>query len=111
MMDSIEFWRTVGLALATAGQVMFTLFYFSWPWRKSFLGKALFFKASAFSIMLVVAFLRRLLDFPYEDEVFVAMYYLLSLGVWVQFGAFLIVWRDRDVKVREALQEEEARGR
>lgn len=107
MMASIEFWRTVGIALATAGQVLFTLIYLTWRWRETFLGKALFFKACAFSVVLAVAFLSRVSDFPHEDEIFVAMYYLLALGVWVQFIAFLRVRRSRTTKVREALQEEE----
>lgn len=105
-MGDVESWRTVGIALAAAGQVLFTLLYLTWRWRRTFLGRALFFKASAFSIVLAVAFLSRVADFPYEGWVFTAMYYLLALGVWVQFIAFLRVRRSRTTKVREALQDE-----
>lgn len=88
MLD-LDFWRTTGLGLAVLGQFGFIMLYATFPWWRTFLGKALFFKAIALGAICLVAFLSRLGVLAYESEVFTAMYWLLAVGVWAQFLAFM----------------------
>lgn len=91
MTVDMETLRSVGLGAAALGQIAFALFYLTWKWQETFLGKALFFKAGAMATVLAVAFVSRTWTLPYEDLIFTCMYYLLAAGVWVQFIAFLRV--------------------
>lgn len=101
MYNSIEFWRTVTIISAAIGQTCFTVLYVLFPWWKSFLGRALFFKASSFMILLDVAVLGRALDWSAEDLTFVGLYALVAAGVWAQFFAFLrIRLRGRNQQVK-----------
>lgn len=104
-MRDFEFWRTVALAGAAVGQLLFTLLYLTWPWWRRFLGRALFFKATAFTVVLWVALVSRLVDLPEEDLLFTAMYILLGFGVWAQVFAFAHV--RADVKRRFADREDD----
>jgi len=88
---SIDFWRTTGLLTAATGQTAFVILYATFPWWKKFLGRALFFKAVALGTLADVAILGRIFDWKYEDQTFVILYWLLALGVWAQFLAFLRV--------------------
>ena len=90
-MHDAEFWRTVALAGAATGQLLFTALYLTWPWWRHFLGKALFFKALAITVVLWVALASRVVGLPYEDRLFTALYVLLGFGVWTQFFAFACV--------------------
>ena len=92
-MGDMEFWRTTGIVTATAGQVAFALLYATFPWWDSPLGKALFFKASSFAIVLSVMVVGRTVDWPGEDTTFTVLYYVLALGIWVQAIAFFRVKR------------------
>jgi hypothetical protein len=78
-MPSIEIWRTIAIVSAAVGQTSFILLYLTFPWWQNFLGRSLFFKA------VVVG---RIWDWRYEDATFVALYFTLSVGVWVQLVAF-----------------------
>jgi len=91
---TIEFWRTAGITFAAVGQTLFTVLYFTFPWWSNFLGRALFFKAFAFMTLVDVAVAGRVWDWPYEDAIFVSLYWLLGLGIWYQFLAFLRVRLD-----------------
>lgn len=91
MLHTVEFWRTAGIIFAATGQTLFTLLYFTFPWWKEFLGRALFFKAVAFCTLVDVAVAGRIWDWPYEDAIFVGLYWFLGLGIWFQFIAFLRV--------------------
>lgn len=88
---AIEFWRTFGILFAAVGQTLFTLLYFTFPWYRNFLGRALFFKAVAFMTLVDVAVGGRIWDWPYEDALFVFLYWVLGFGIWYQFVAFLRV--------------------
>jgi hypothetical protein len=87
----ITFWRTAGIIFAAIGQTLFTVLYFTFPWYANFLGRALFFKAVAFMTLVDVAVAGRIWDWPYEDNIFVLLYWVLGLGIWYQFIAFLRV--------------------
>lgn len=87
----ILFWRTAGIVFAAVGQTAFVLLYITFPWWRTFLGKSLFFKAFAFALLVDVAVAGRVWDWPNEDVYFVVLYWLLGLGIWAQFIAFLRV--------------------
>lgn len=88
---SLEFWRTLGIIVAATGQTAFVLLYTTYPWWQRFLGRALFFKAMAFALLVDIAVAGRIWDWKYEDATFVILYWLLAFGIWVQFFAFLRV--------------------
>lgn len=88
-MTNLEMWRTITIVTAAIGQTMFVLLYMTFPWWKAFLGRALFFKACAFGILLDVAVVGRLVDWSNEDGTFVVLYGVLAVGIWAQFFAFL----------------------
>lgn len=90
-MPSIEFWRTAGIIFTAVGQTAFVILYLLWPWWKNFLGRALFFKAVAFALLVDVAVVGRVVDWKYEEQTFVFLYWVLGIGVWFQFFAFLRV--------------------
>lgn len=91
MIHDIDTWRTIALGFAALGQTAFALLYMTFPWWRTFLGRALFYKALMLSILLDVIWLGRTFDFGWNDKVFVPLYGLLALGVWAQFLAFLKV--------------------
>lgn len=97
---SLDFWRTLTLGSVAVGQTAFTLLYFTYPWWKSFLGRALFFKAVALAVLVDAYMLFRVLPFNNADRVFVTLYAFLAFGVWFQFFAFLKVkLQHRDSRV------------
>lgn len=87
----VEFWRTVWILTAAVGQTLFVLLYATFPWWANFLGRALFFKAIAFALLVDVAVAGRVLDWRYEDATFVILYGVLATGIWVQCLAFFRV--------------------
>lgn len=88
---NLDFWRTAGLALAAVGQTAFVLLYLTFPWWRQFLGRALFFKAAALALLTDVAIAGRIYDWPREEETFIVLYWVLALGIWAQFFAFLVI--------------------
>lgn len=91
---SVEFWRTVWIAGAALGQTLFVVLYFTFPWWANFLGRALFFKAFVFAVLVDVAVAGRIWDWPHEEATFVILYGAVAAGIWFQFFAFLIVRLD-----------------
>lgn len=91
MTEDPSFWRTGSLIAAAVGQTCFILLYVLWPWWNNFLGRALFFKTLAITLILDIGLLFRVIEWRYEDLVFTILYGLFALGVWVQFAAFLRV--------------------
>lgn len=88
---TIDSWRTLLLGAVAIGQTLFVSLYATFPWWRSFLGKALFFKALALGILVDMYMIYRLFPFPHADVVFVVLYAMLAAGVWFQFFAFLRV--------------------
>lgn len=101
----IEFWRSGGLLASALGQTVFALLYLTFPWWKTFLGKALFFKAASFAVVMNVLLLGRTIDWPHEDATFVALYWVLAFGIWVQAFAFLRT-RRRGARARASIGNE-----
>ena len=54
MMD-LEWWRTATIATAAVGQSLLVLLYATFPWYRTFLGRALFIKALTFVLLIDVA--------------------------------------------------------
>lgn len=88
---NVENLRTTALGAMAVGQTAFVLLYLTFPWWRKFLGRMLFFKATAFAILLDTYMAYRVFDFPNPDKVFTALYFLLAAGIWAQFFAFLSV--------------------
>jgi hypothetical protein len=99
-MGDIEFWRTTTITVAALGQTLFVALYLTFPWYRSFLGRALFFKAVAFGVLLDIASVARLSGWLNNDALFVTLYGLLAVGIWVQLGAFI---RTKRCGLRKAL--------
>jgi hypothetical protein len=91
VLNDIGFWRTAGIIAAAVGQTMFVLLYLTFPWWRNFLGRALFGKALAFALLVDLAVVGRMIDWPKEDVYFVVLYWVLAAGIWAQFIAFLRV--------------------
>lgn len=88
---TLDLTRTVLLSGVALGQTMFVLLYATFPWRKNYLGRALFTKALALAALTDAFIAYRVLNLSYSDEVFIILYGLLFVGVWAQFFAFLKV--------------------
>jgi len=86
-----DFWRTAMLAGVALGQTLFVILYSTFPWYKTFLGRALYYKALTLALITDVFIASRIWDFGALDVVFVALYFLLGIGVWWQLFAFLRV--------------------
>lgn len=87
-MGSIEFWRTCGILFTALGQTLFVILYLTFPWWEEYLGRALFFKATAFALLVDVAVAGRVWDWEGEDVTFVILYWIVGIGVWFQMTAF-----------------------
>ena len=90
---SLAFWRTTALFVVAVGQTLFVALYMTFPWYKTFLGRALFYKAIMLGILTDLFLVARYFDFAGLDALFIAVYLLLGVGVWWQFFAFLRVRR------------------
>lgn len=83
--------RTLALGVMALGQTLFAAIYITFPWWRTFLGRALFYKAMAFALILDVFMLNRVWEIPHKDVVFVVLYFVLASGIWFQFFVFLHV--------------------
>lgn len=90
MIEDIQMWRAALIALAATGQTLFVLLYMTFPWYRTFLGRALFIKALTFMLLLDVAAVGRIWDWPHEEIWILALYGLTAFGIWAQFTAFAI---------------------
>ena len=90
MIHDIDFWRGVLIAAAALGQTLFVLLYMTFPWYRTFLGRALFIKALTFMLLLDTAAAGRVWDWPHEDVWIITLYGLTALGIWAQFTAFSV---------------------
>jgi len=86
----LETWRSIALYGIAIGQTLFVLLYLTFPWYKSFLGRALFYKAFILAVLLDLALFARLNPTMFDwDAIFTVLYFLLGIGIWYQFSAFL----------------------
>lgn len=85
----LEWWRTATIASAAVGQSLFVLLYVTFPWYRTFLGRALFIKALTLALLIDVAVVGRVWDWKHEDIWIVALYGLTAFGIWAQLVAFI----------------------
>lgn len=90
-MNDLDFWRKAFVLTAATGQTLFLVLYVFFPWWKSFLGKALFYKAIVFAALLNIATVGFVFDWTFEDATIVVLYGLVATGIWAQNIAFLKV--------------------
>lgn len=91
----LELWRTILIVFAAVGQTLFVSFYLTLPWWRTFLGRALFVKATSLVLLLDIAVVGRTIDWTHEDLTFVILYGLMGLGIWTQLVAFVKQGRGR----------------
>lgn len=87
---SIFDWYTTIAVVASVGQTLFVLLYMTFPWYRTFLGRALFIKALTLTLLLDVALAGTLWDWPHEEIWIVSLYGFTAFGIWAQLTAFLI---------------------
>jgi len=87
----LDLWRRITVIAAATGQTVFIALYLLFPWWKSFLGRALFYKAIVFGLLLNVATVGFAFDWPMEDWTIVFLYGLVASGIWGQNVAFVKV--------------------
>lgn len=92
-MRDIDLWRTLALFVVAVGQTCFVLLYTTFPWYKSFVGRALFYKALMLALITDTFIVVRFFGFENTDVLFLSLYSMLGIGVWWQFFAFLSVRR------------------
>lgn len=89
-MSELEMWRRAIIVIAATGQTLFVLLYVTFPWYRTFLGKALFIKATTFMLLLNTAAAGFIWNWPHEEIWMVTLYGLTTFGIWAQFTAFFV---------------------
>lgn len=90
-MGDIELWKGITVVSAAVGQTLFVLLYMTFPWYRTFLGRALFIKAVTFATMIDVAVAGMIWDWDHERAMLITMYGLTAFGIWAQLTAFSVV--------------------
>ena len=88
-MLNLNLLETSVLGVAAVGQLLFLLLYGTFPWWRSFLGRALFVKALTVAILLSVWEAGRFFDWTHEEGTFALLGALVCVGIWGQVFAFL----------------------
>lgn len=97
MTYGLEFWRTAAIVGMAVGQTLFVVLYCTFPWWKTFLGRALFAKALSLMLLVNAVALARVFNFTGANTYFVLLYVILGVGIWVEFFTFLRVkWDARN---------------
>lgn len=91
MMYDSEFWRRAALLFATVGQCLFITLYLFFPWWKTYLGRALFVKASTLGALLVTITIGITVDWRYEEAMRAFLNVAVALAIWGQVIAFFRV--------------------
>jgi hypothetical protein len=89
-MGDIELWKGVTVVSAAVGQTLFVLLYVTFPWYRTFLGRALFIKAVTFAVMIDVAVAGMIWDWEHEHATLIVMYGCTAFGIWAQLTAFSV---------------------
>ena len=86
----LETWYMGIVVVAAVGQTLFTLLYATFPWYRTFLGRALFIKAVSLMFTLDVVFARVILEVPRGEALVVMALGFTAFGIWAQLVAFSI---------------------
>lgn len=71
---------------------LFPLVYgFTAPWWRSLVGRALMVKAVGLALLIDVSIVYQIFgdDYPLRDAVRLGVFSLITVGVWMQFGALM----------------------
>jgi len=82
-------WKNTAFVIAAVGQNLFILLYMTFPWYRTFLGRALFFNAITFGFLVNMAVASVAWDWPDQDQVMFTAYTVTALGIWAQLIAFI----------------------
>lgn len=85
-----EYWTRAAVLVAAVGQTLFVLFYLTLPWWRTLLGRALFLMGSSLMVVLDLAVLAMFWTWDGIDQTFLVLYWLMAVGVWTQFVAFML---------------------
>ena len=88
---SLEELRVVFFAMAALLQTLFVVLYLTFPWYKTFLGRALFGKAFVLAVTLDTVILARVFDWDGFEVIFTFLSFALVLGIFAQLVAFFKV--------------------
>lgn len=105
-MNDLYDYRLLPLLVAALGQAVFVLLYVAFPWWKTFLGRALFFKAFAFASLLAVVSCGVAFDWAHEQTTFLVLYCALAVGIWYQVFAFIWVLRHRPARTNQRFRKQ-----
>lgn len=90
-MNDLNTWRTVIASISAVAQTAFVLLYLTWPWWRTFLGRALFYNAATLAITFDLITYARLTNRGRDDLLFAIVYGVLATGIVAQLVAFTIV--------------------
>lgn len=88
-MSMYEWYKGIAI-VASLGQTLFVVLYATFPWYRSFLGRALFIKGLTLTLLLDTALAGVLWDWSHEDVWVVTLYGFMAFGIWAQLIAFLV---------------------
>lgn len=85
----MDHWKATAFVLAAVGQNIFILLYMTFPWYRTFLGRALFIKALTLGFLVNAAVASVIWEWPNHDYVMFTAYTVTALGIWAQLIAFI----------------------
>lgn len=89
---TVEWWIKFGIWVAAVPQVTFVLWYgIGAPWWTSILGRAVFTKALALALVLVLTLVGLFWpQYPYQQECSLGVIWLIAAGSWQQLVALAV---------------------
>lgn len=91
--------RGAGIITCFVGQTVFIAMYATVPWWRNYIGQALFLKSLSFWLLTLAASFGVAFNYKYEDEVLIALYWVVAATAWYQAAS---ITRQR----REAFRQE-----
>lgn len=86
-------WGLAALWVATIFQTLFVVVYATRPWRRHFVGRALFVKSLALMVTLQVTLANNYLIYPWQLQVSVILLWFVAAAIAFQFAALVAQWR------------------
>jgi hypothetical protein len=93
---SQAWWMDAGLAAlwtATILQTVFVALYATRPWRRHFVGRALFIKSVSLMLILQVSLCNQYLTYRYQLQVSVVLTWFVAVAIAYQTGALIAQMR------------------
>lgn len=84
----------VAVWVAAVGQTAFMSTYGTkTPWRSNFVGRAIFWKAAALSLVLGLSLVNHYATYAYQVQVTCVVMWLVAVSIWGQFVALVFQLR------------------